>query len=157
MNLKMPLTRVLHNQSNWDHKKKAMFECTYLLNNWTLMNENIWVNTLRTRNGGTCTVTITNKWGTVVRRKTISFWPYISDGDTYMVCFHYLQVIIQAFHNALPRAINACCATALAWERPFTKLARDVLGACIMKRYLNGDQEYIGQLKSFIEKENELL
>lgn len=26
----------------------------YLLNSWTLMNENIWVNTLRTKNGGTC-------------------------------------------------------------------------------------------------------
>lgn len=24
-----------------------------LLNNWTLMKENIWVNTLRTKNGGT--------------------------------------------------------------------------------------------------------
>lgn len=25
----------------------------YLLNNWTLMNENIWMNTFRTKNGGT--------------------------------------------------------------------------------------------------------
>ena len=42
------------------------------------------------------------EWGTTVRRKTISSWHYISDCETYMVCFHYLQVIIQAFHNALP-------------------------------------------------------
>jgi hypothetical protein len=42
-------------------------------------------------------------------------------------------------------ATKSCWSTALAWERPFTKLARDVLGACVIIWTWNTNQTDSGR------------
>lgn len=124
----------------------------YLLNNWTLMKENICVNTLRTKNGGTWKVKQQNGYGSytgsIEPKRNIWYHPEANHSNLIMEIWNriirnhklseYTWFAFNVFRK-FPRlvtipcqwAIKTCWAAVLATERddPLTKLAREVLGA----------------------------